>query len=469
MRSAKPLRVGCASRRTAGAQSSTYDPARRSEAELYSIHTVGQQQRMRHTAILTAAALAIGALVSVASCARTEERVLTVSGSAVGREGELLRAQIERFRRSHQSLTVALRPTPDAADQRHQLYVQWLNARAADPDVLQLDVVWTAEFAAAGWIASLERFHPRVNEFFTAAVAAERWMGVLYALPWFVDVGMLYRRTDLVPSPPRDLAELVRLAKRARNEAGVPYGLVWQGARYEGLVTVFVEHLGAFGGTILDDRGRVTVDSDAAEQALTYMRDAIYADGIVPAAALTWQEEQTRLAFQSGQAAFMRNWPYAYALVQDGSQSSVAGRVAVTAMPAAPGGTPTAALGGSALAINAYSDQPVEAYELIDYLLQPEQMMERAQIAGQYPTRPSLYTTATMAEALKIAPADLIEVIAGAVPRPITPVYHELSQILQISLHRALTRQQEPRPALQEAAAAMRALLTKAKLAPDAS
>jgi multiple sugar transport system substrate-binding protein len=231
-------------------------------------------------------------------------------------------------------------------------------------------------------------------------------------------------------------------------------------------VTVFLEHLGAFGGSILDDQGRVAVDSEAAEKALTYMRDAIYADGVVPPAVLTWQEEQTRFAFQTGQAVFMRNWPYAYELLQDRSQSSVAGRFAVTSMPAGPGGRPTAALGGSALAVNAYSDQPAAAYELIDYLLQPEQMIERARIAGQYPTRPALYSTRALADALTVPPADALKVIERAATRPVTPVYSQLSEMLQISLHRALTRQQEPRQALHEAATAMRALLAKAKLGP---
>jgi multiple sugar transport system substrate-binding protein len=420
---------------------------------------------MRHADLLTATALA-AMLAAAAACTPVHTQVLTVSGSAVGREGDLLLRQIERFRQLHPTLTVTVRATPDAADARHQLYVQWLNARAADPDVLQLDVIWTAEFAAAGWIASLERFRPPVGDFFPAAVAADRWQGVLYALPWFVDVGMLYRRTDLVPRSPRDLDELAQLARRAQHEAGVPYGLLWQGGRYEGLVTVFVEYLGAFGGRILDDAGRVAVDSEAAERALTAMRDAVHAERIVPAAALAWQEEQTRLAFQAGQAAFMRNWPYAYALLQDRSQSSVAGRVAVTPMPRAPGGAPTAALGGSSLAINANSEQPADAYALVDFLLQPEQMIERARLLGQYPARPALYATPALAEALTVSPADALEIIARAVPRPVTPVYHELSQILQISLHRALTRQQEPRPALREAAAAMRALLARVRLAP---
>ncbi len=417
----------------------------------------------------TVAVLAIGATIWTAGCVRTDEAVLTFSGSAVGREADVIRRQLERFGREHPSIKVALRATPDAADQRHQLYVQWLNARASDPDVLQLDVVWTPEFAAAGWIASLDRFLPSVDQFFAAAVAADRWNGALYALPWFIDVGMLYRRTDLVPRPPRDLADLEQLARGARDQRGVPFGIVWQGARYEGLVTVFLEYLGAFGGAILDDHGRVVVDSEAADKALTYMRDSIYVDGVVPQAVLTWQEEQTRFAFQAGQAVFMRNWPYAYALLDDPSQSSVAGRFAVTSMPAGPGGTPTAALGGSALAINAFSEQPAAAYQLIDYLLQPEQMIERARVAGQFPTRPSLYETPALADALTMPPADALKVIERAVPRPVTPVYTALSEILQISLHRALTHQEEPRPALREAAAAMRALLAKVKLDPPAS
>jgi multiple sugar transport system substrate-binding protein len=410
-------------------------------------------------------ALAIGAVLALAGCAGTDAPTLTFSGSAVGREADVIRRQLDGFARAHPSIKVALRATPDAADQRHQLYVQWLNARVSDPDVLQLDVVWTPEFAAAGWIANLEPFSPPVDRFFAAAIAADRWNGSLFALPWFADVGMLYRRTDLVPRPPRDLADLSQLARHAQDDHGVPFGFVWQGARYEGLVTVFLEHLGAFGGAILDDEGRVVVDSVAAERALTYMREAIYADGVVPPAVLTWQEEQTRFAFQTGQAVFMRNWPYAYGLLQDRSQSSVAGRFAVTSMPAAAGGSSTATLGGSALAINAYSDQPQAAYQLIDYLLQPEQMIERARVAGQFPTRPSLYTTGALADALTIPPADALEIIERAVPRPVTPVYSELSEILQISLHRALTRQQPPREALRAAADAMRALLVRVKLA----
>jgi multiple sugar transport system substrate-binding protein len=411
------------------------------------------------------ALLLLAAAAGWLGCARTDDPSrLTISGSAVGAEAEVMRAQLERFDALHPGVRTELRVTPDAADQRHQLYVQWLNGHATDPDVLQLDIVWTAEFAAAGWILPLDRFAPDVGDFFPAAVRANRWRGALYAMPWFVDVGLLYWRTDLMDAAPRSLAELGARARDLMNNAAVPFGLVWQGARYEGLVTVFVEHLGAFGGRILDDAGRVAVDEPAAVRALTFMCDAVAADGFVPGSVLTWQEEHARLAFQNGQAAFMRNWPYAWALLQNRTESHVAGRFSVAPFPAGEGGRPTAALGGAQLAINRRTADPALAWALVDYLTAPAQMLERAQLAAQLPARASLYDTDALARILPL-PAGLVqEVLEVAEPRPVTPVYAELSEILQIRLHRALSGQQSPETALRDAAREMRALLERTGL-----
>lgn len=404
-------------------------------------------------------------LACVACAPRAGATPLTLAASAVGREGALVQAQLARFEAAHPGLRVELRSTPDEADTRHQLYVHWLNAHATDPDVLQLDVIWTPEFAAAGWILPLDRFQPAADEFLPAAIAANSWRGEIFALPWFVDVGMLYWRTDLADAPPRDLAALAAQAAMP----GPPAGFVWQGARYEGLVTVFLEHLGGFGGRILDDGGHVVVDSEPAVRALEYMRDSIHTLGAVPPDVLSWQEEHARFAFQNGGARFMRNWPYAVPLLSDSSQSKVAGRFAVAPLPPGPGGTSAAALGGSQLAINARTEQPENAYALIRFLLEPAQMIERAQVAGQYPSRPSLYDDEAVRAALPIPASDARAIVARALPRPVTPVYSELSGILQVHLHRALTRQAEPREALESAAGEMRALLARTGLHAGAS
>ncbi len=401
--------------------------------------------------------------VAAEACAGEPPPSLTFTASGLGAEAVVVRAQLARFAGQHPGVDVELRVTPDAADQRHQLYVQWLNARAQDPDVLQLDIIWTAEFAGAGWIRPIDQYGSDASDFFPAAIESNRWGGALYALPWFVDVGLLYWRTDLMRSPPRSLDALRDAALRSIETRETRWGLAWQGARYEGLVTVFVEHLGAFGGGILDDAGKVIVDQPAAVRALTFMRQSIE-NGLVPPSSLTWQEEQVRFAFQNGQSAFMRNWPYAWALLRDPAQSRVAGRVGVAAFPGAAGGRATAALGGAQLAINAFSDQPELAWELVEFLTAPEQMLERARVAAQLPSRQSLYDSPELARALNMPLQDVREAVGAAISRPVTPVYSELSELLQVQLHRALTGQQSPEDALNRAAAEIRHLLARSGL-----
>jgi ABC-type glycerol-3-phosphate transport system substrate-binding protein len=415
----------------------------------------------RWTATWLASALALSACGGASTS--TGPAVITFPISALGAEGQVLVRQLSRFMTANPGIKVVQRVTPDAADQKHQLYVQWLNAGASDPDVLQLDVIWTPEFAAAGWILPLDRFQPETNAFFSSTIEANRWGDSLYALPWFADVGMLYWRTDLMAAPPATFDELLQLARRARATKQTQYGMVFQGARYEGLITTFVEYLGAFGGRILDGR-RVVVNSEPALRALTEMRDQIYQHGIVPRAVLTWQEEQTRFAFQNGQAAFMRNWPYAYPLMQDTAESRVAGKFSVAPMPAGAGGSPTAAVGGAQLAINRRSEHPEAAWALIDFLTQPEQMRERATVVGQFPTRTAVYDDPELASGLAVEPATVRRIIEYGVPRPVTPIYTQLSEILQIQLHRALTRQTEPAEALARAQAEMQRLLNRAGL-----
>lgn len=407
------------------------------------------------------AAFALAWLVLACGSGHGEEVVIRFPGSAVGAEGELLARQLERFMAEHPEIRVERQATPDASDQRHQLYVQWLNADIGDPDILQLDVIWTAEFAAAGWILSLDRFAPDTADFLPGPLEASRYRSRLFALPWFVDVGLLYWRTDLLAEAPTRFADLGGVVTQVARRAGLPYAFVWQGARYEGLVTVFLEFLGGHGGRILDERGAVRVDSEAAVRALEAMRQAIDS-GQVPKAVLGWQEEQTRFAFQNGKAVLMRNWPYAYPLMEDGEDSKVAGRFAVAPMLADPSGEPTAALGGSLLAINARSEHPEAAWAVIEYLTRSAQMSDRAVHVGQYPPRRSLYQEGSALRGRMAIPLVAIRrVIERARSRPVSPVYSELSGLLQVRLHEALTGQRDSGEALSLAAREMRDLLAR--------
>jgi len=199
-------------------------------------------------------------------------------------------------------------------------------------------------------------------------------------------------------------------------------------------------------------------------RALQFMIDELYTSRITPPEVLTWHEEEARFAFQNGMAAFMRNWPYAYALLQDSSRSRVAGRFSVTTMPAVPGGTPTATLGGSELAINAYTEHPAVAYALIDYLTRPAQMLERAEVVGEYPARMAVYDDRRLARAVPVPVAQIRRAIERATPRPVIPIYTQLSELLQIQLHRALTRQVSAAVALRTAARQMNALIERTRI-----
>jgi multiple sugar transport system substrate-binding protein len=213
----------------------------------------------------------------------------------------------------------------------------------------------------------------------------------------------------------------------------------------------------------MDASGRSAVGDSAAVAALSFMRRLVDQE-LVPRAAMTWHEEETRLAFQSGDAVLMRNWPYAYTLMNDPATSKVAGRYAVAPMPAAPGGAPSAALGGQQLAINAYTPHADAAYRLAAFLTAPAQALERARIAGSFPPRRSLYALPALDSALAIPAAAARDVLEHATARPVTPIYSQLSELLQIQLHRALTGQATPADALREAARTMDALVDRTRV-----
>jgi multiple sugar transport system substrate-binding protein len=249
-----------------------------------------------------------------------------------------------------------------------------------------------------------------------------------------------------------------------RGKARVPFGIAWMGARYEGLVTVFVEYLGGFGGEIMDDSMNVRVDAPEAVRALTFMRDQINRSRIAPNDVLTWHEEETRFAFQNGRAVFMRNWPYAYTAMADTAQSRVAGKYAVSPMPAAPGGRSTAALGGAQLAINRWTEHPEAAFRLVAFITAPEQQLERAVVIGEFPTLRAVYDEPSLRAALAIPADDARRAVESATPRPVTPLYTQLSEILQIELHRALAGQRTPEAALTDAARKMNAAIERTGL-----
>ncbi len=244
---------------------------------------------------------------------------------------------------------------PNESDLVHQYFLTALEAGSRDFDVFVADVVWVAELARAGWVADLSgAFPPEVirRDFLAGAAESAIFEGRTWAVPWYVDVGVLYRRTDVVPAPPATYAELEEAALAAQRAGRTARGYVWQGRQYEGLVCNVYEAIWGHGGEAMAGP-RVLLDTPEARAALPWLRGLI-TSGASPRAVTSHAEEEARRVFQDGGAALMRNWPYAYAEAQrEGSQ--VRGKVAISPLPTLSGAPGHGALGGYLLAVNARS------------------------------------------------------------------------------------------------------------------
>jgi len=391
--------------------------------------------------------------------------VLVMAGGS-GPEEAHIQKQLAAFRRDHPDIRVVYQSTPSSASARHTLFVTWLSSRSTEVDVLNLDVIWIPEFAAAGWILPLDDFltkaNPDLADFLPAGLACSRYRNNIFALPWYVDAGLLYYRRDLYEAlgldPPRTLSDLAQITP-LQKKFGLPYGFLFQGQSYEGLVCVVLEFLWGNGGEVFDDEGRLVIDSRQNREALTLLVDLIYREHVSPLAVTTFLEEDCRYAFQAGYAAAMRNWPYAYALMEQ-SGSQVKGKFAVLPPLHSRKARPVAVFGGGALGINAFSRYPDAAAKLVRFLLQPENLRNRALALGMLPPLKSLYTDPALTAKFPYL-SRLREVFFTARPRPITPLYSFISDILRLHFSRALTRQETPEQALRRGQAEIAALLAR--------
>jgi len=383
-----------------------------------------------------------------------------------GPEEVHIKEQLAAFQQTHPDIQVVYQSTPSSASARHTLFVTWLSSRSPEVDVLNLDVIWIPEFAAAGWILPLDDFLAReplpLSDFVPAGLACSRYRNNIFALPWYVDAGLLYYRRDLYTAlgldPPRTFADLDKIKPLQKN-FGLPYGFLFQGQSYEGLVCVVLEFLWGNGGAVFDNQGRLVLDSPRNREALTLLVDLIYREHVSPLAVTTFLEEDCRYAFQAGYAAAMRNWPYAYALMEE-PDSQVKGKFAVLPPLHSRKARPVAVFGGGALALNAFSRHPDAAAKLVRFLLQPDNLRDRALALGMLPPLKSLYTDPALTAKFPYL-SRLKEVFFTARPRPITPLYSFISDILRLHFSRALTRQETPEQALRRGQAEIAALLAR--------
>lgn len=322
------------------------------------------------------------------------------------------------------------------------LQAQYLNTvmSAKDPslDVLILDVIRPAQFAAAGWLSPFPEKDLRA--YLRPYAEANTVEGKVVALPAFADAMFLYYRKDLLDKyniqPPKTWEELAVAAQKITDGEHNPnlQGLSFQGKAIEGAVCTFLLPYWSQGKTIVEN-GKLVFDRDAAIKALALWKSFVD-KGIAKKSISEVATDDTRKEFQAGNAVFAVNWGYAWALFQ-GEGSAVVGKVAVSRLPAATGGEQSTCLGGWEWGVSAYSKHQDEAKKLAEFLSGPEISKFMAINGSLLPTYPALYTDS---EVTKAAPwfADAVPVVGTARARPVTPRYNEVSEAIRTTVNAVL-------------------------------
>ncbi|HET8851878.1 MAG TPA: ABC transporter substrate-binding protein [Ktedonobacteraceae bacterium] len=337
-----------------------------------------------------------------------------------------------------------------------------LRARSGSIDVFPMDIIWPAEFGANGWTVPLDDKWPasdRAN-YLPGPLQGCTYNGKLWAAPYRTDAGLIYYRKDIISTPPNTWADLTSMAKAAAPSKA-KFGYVWQGAQYEGLVCDFVEVLYGYGGNVLDPTNpkSVIVNSPEGMQALTLM--ASWVGTISPAAVTTYKEEDARSAWQDGDAAFMRNWPYAYVLGNDPTTSKIAGKFDVH--PMLYGGSNTVGhsnIGGWQYGINAFSKNPDASWKFVQHMLSPASQKTIALQLSLFATLKSIYTDPDVLAKIPFF-GKMQPVFQTALPRPVSPFYPDISDAIQLRVHNALTKQASPSAALSQLASDLQAIVNR--------
>jgi multiple sugar transport system substrate-binding protein len=368
------------------------------------------------------------------SSGETAGNIVVFKHGKIAGDPALFKALLDRFEAAHPGVKVKDETLPASTDEQHQFYAINLEGRSSDFDVLSMDVIWVPEFARAGWIKDLSDLvtQEERSNFFPGPIEAVTYDGRIFAVPWYIDAGVLYYRKDLLGkygfAPPKTWEDLVRIAQHITSREKDLYGYIWQGKQYEGLVCNVLEFFWGNGGDVLR-QGKPVIDSRENNAAIAFMRDLISAFKVSPPLVTTTIEEGTRHIFGNGRALFMRNWPYAWNLF-NAENSPVRGKVGVAPLPAFPNHDSASTLGGWQLGVNSFSKRAEAAAKLVRFLTSPDAQKTMALTIGYKPTRQSVYQDGEL-RARQPFIASLYDILMKARPRPVSPYYMMMTQVMQ--------------------------------------
>ncbi|HPE60246.1 MAG TPA: ABC transporter substrate-binding protein [Thiolinea sp.] len=402
-------------------------------------------------------ALLLSAIAAaIFSSAVNAAQVNFVSG-ATGNDLEIFKQLVKPWEEKTGN-TLNIVPMPSSTTDQFAQYRLWLAAGNEDIDVYMTDVIWAPQLAEQ-LVDLTEAAKDVVADHFPSIIESQTVGGKLVAMPLFTDAPALYYRKDLLEKygvePPKTWDELAATAGKVQEgerEAGNKdfWGFVFQGNAYEGLTCDALEWVKSFGGgQIVEADGTISINNKNAIKALETAKS--WVGDIAPQGVLSYTEEESRGLWQTGNAAFMRNWPYAYAL-GNGEDSPIKGKFDVTTLPGGGGDNASAAtLGGWNLAVSKYAKNKDEAISLVQFLSSRDTQKQNALLGSKLPTIIALYDDADIKEKQPIIPR-WKEVFLQAVPRPSAPTrgkYNEVSSKFWSATHEVLSGESSAPDALE--------------------
>jgi multiple sugar transport system substrate-binding protein len=413
-----------------------------------------------------AIALTTCLLILIIGFAAFSQQPVTISFLVRAVEADQLQVLVDQFESENPDIRLDVVRGPNAADSVEDLYTASFLLGDSPYDLVYSDIVWIPKFAAAGWLMDLS---DRVDDaelgnFLDADVEAGQVQGGFYRMPFRSDVGMLYYRTDLLNEaglePPETFEDLIQASQTLQDQDLVDWGYVWQGLQYEGLSAGFTEILAGQGGFWIDpETAEVGLDQPEAIEAVEFLKTVIDTQ-VSPPGVTNYLEEDTLRVFQNGNAAFLRNWPYVWPVVnQDSSQ--ISGNVALKPMVHASGESSAACQGGWGFGIAKETTHPEEAWRVVEFFTSKEAQRTFVLEHGYVPSRRSLFTDAQILDKYEHYD-ELLDVAENAVLRPPIGQYAQASDILQRYLSSAISGQLSAEQAMQRAAGETRRILNRA-------
>jgi len=364
-----------------------------------------------------------------------------------------LQSALDKWNKDHANEQIRLIELPESADQQRQQMIQNGQTKSDAYTILNVDVVWTAEFAVNGWIEQLPADQFPLDKILKGPAETVKYFNKVYAAPYLTDGGMLYYRKDLldaagISAPPKTWDEMKAACQKVQAANPGLGCYAGQFEKYEGLTVNFSEAINSAGADVVDDQGKPKLDTPEAKKGLDFLVDGLKS-GVIPKDAITYKEEEGRRAFQDGKLIFHRQWPYQYtkANATDGS-SKVAGKFAVAPLPGL-NGPGKSSLGGHNLAISKFAKNKGSALAFIKFLTSESEEKLHLQKTSEAPVYASLYDDAELVKQFPYLPT-LKASVDSAVARPRVVRYGDATTAIQEEAYAALTGKKTSDQALKD-------------------